>query len=365
VLGKESPGRSAKRTGAERFLMQQDISDAARERKKLGAVRDAWIRWVNNHPRLRVRTKLVGVTYIALYPNQTLYKSEGVLVVWAGIERLRKDCGLSRGALDRHLKLLVKHSLLSPWTGEVPREPKVGRPTQPYAFNIPPGEFFEFVPPRIGKTKGKNFSHSRREKLESENRGNFSHSESNFSHFEGEFFPRKCELGPKTLDSATLPSDIHSDVPSEKEREDSPADAFDRDHLDDDFSKTKSESQTETTAIKTNSSHTTIKAKTPPPTNGTGAFESFWTQYPRKVAKLAAQKAFAQAVKKGVAPEDIIRGAMRYAAERVGQDHKYTKHPATWLNGGCWADEPGSPARQPQNRNPAVAALLRFGGNHD
>jgi len=35
-----------------------------------------------------------------------------------------------------------------------------------------------------------------------------------------------------------------------------------------------------------------------------------------------------------------IAGAQRYAVERQGQPPKYTKHPATWLNGGCWEDDP-------------------------
>ena len=25
---------------------------------------------------------------------------------------------------------------------------------------------------------------------------------------------------------------------------------------------------------------------------------------------------------------------------RAGEDPRYTKHPATWLNGNCWEDEP-------------------------
>ncbi|OKO71893.1 hypothetical protein AC630_31760 [Bradyrhizobium sp. AS23.2] len=41
----------------------------------------------------------------------------------------------------------------------------------------------------------------------------------------------------------------------------------------------------------------------------------------------------------------MLNGAMRYAAERTGQDPKFTKHPATWLNGECWKDEPEPPAR--------------------
>jgi hypothetical protein len=80
-------------------------------------------------------------------------------------------------------------------------------------------------------------------------------------------------------------------------------------------------------------------------TDGDGdAFERFWAVYPRRVAKEAARKAFAKAVANGTAVETLIAGAQRYAAERKDQDPKYTKHPATWLNGGCWEDElPGAP----------------------
>jgi hypothetical protein len=56
-------------------------------------------------------------------------------------------------------------------------------------------------------------------------------------------------------------------------------------------------------------------------------------------AEEAARKAFAVAIKRGVDPEVMIAGAKRYAVERNEQDPKYTKHPATWLNAGCWEDE--------------------------
>jgi biotin operon repressor len=71
------------------------------------------------------------------------------------------------------------------------------------------------------------------------------------------------------------------------------------------------------------------------------AFEAFWSRYPRHVAKDAARKAFAAVLKKQAATAaELIEGAERYAAERSGQDATFTKHPATWLRGGCWADEP-------------------------
>jgi hypothetical protein len=67
------------------------------------------------------------------------------------------------------------------------------------------------------------------------------------------------------------------------------------------------------------------------------AFARFWAVYPRPAAKFAAEKAFAKAIELASA-DVIIEGARRYAGERAGQDPKYTKHPATWLRGGCWDD---------------------------
>jgi hypothetical protein len=78
--------------------------------------------------------------------------------------------------------------------------------------------------------------------------------------------------------------------------------------------------------------------------DGGEAFDRFWAAYPKRVAKEAARKAFAKAAENGTDVEALIAGAQRYAAERQGQDQKFTKHPATWLNAGCWEDEaPGAP----------------------
>jgi len=71
-------------------------------------------------------------------------------------------------------------------------------------------------------------------------------------------------------------------------------------------------------------------------------FEEFYRNYPKHVAKAAAQKAYKAARKKATAAE-LLQGALRYSAERQGQDPKYTKHPSTWLNSGCWADEAARP----------------------
>jgi hypothetical protein len=70
------------------------------------------------------------------------------------------------------------------------------------------------------------------------------------------------------------------------------------------------------------------------------AFDIWWDQYPKKVAKVAARKAYHRIVSKGEAsPEELLAGLMRYAAVKTGKDPKYVKDPSGWLNDGRWADE--------------------------
>lgn len=72
------------------------------------------------------------------------------------------------------------------------------------------------------------------------------------------------------------------------------------------------------------------------------AFDEFWAVYPRKSSKKTAEKAFTKACRE-VPAETIIAAAAQYAADPNRED-EFTKHPATWLNGGCW-DDPPIPAR--------------------
>jgi hypothetical protein len=68
------------------------------------------------------------------------------------------------------------------------------------------------------------------------------------------------------------------------------------------------------------------------------AFDVFWDVYPRRVAKKAAQRAWATACK-NTPPENIIEGAKRYRDD-PHRDAQYTAHPATWLNNERWFDDP-------------------------
>jgi len=71
-------------------------------------------------------------------------------------------------------------------------------------------------------------------------------------------------------------------------------------------------------------------------------FDEFWRSYPRKVAKGAARKAFAAALKKTDAAT-LIAGAARYGGATAQTEPRFIKHPASWLNGECWNDEPERP----------------------
>lgn len=75
----------------------------------------------------------------------------------------------------------------------------------------------------------------------------------------------------------------------------------------------------------------------------TDRFDEFYAAYPRHVAPKAAQKAWVAAIKDKTDPQQIIDAATRYAASQRGQPAKYVKHPATWLNGACYLDEPDPP----------------------
>ena len=69
-------------------------------------------------------------------------------------------------------------------------------------------------------------------------------------------------------------------------------------------------------------------------------FAEFYDLYPKHKGRDAAARAFAKVIERGVDAQDLVNGAKRYRVEVTGKDPKYVKHPATWLNQGCWQDEP-------------------------
>jgi DNA-binding transcriptional regulator YhcF (GntR family) len=70
-------------------------------------------------------------------------------------------------------------------------------------------------------------------------------------------------------------------------------------------------------------------------------FISFWKQYPIKVGKAAAKRAWDKAIKTET-PDVIIQGAIRYATD-PNRHPSFTAHASTWLNAQRWSDDPLPP----------------------
>lgn len=88
------------------------------------------------------------------------------------------------------------------------------------------------------------------------------------------------------------------------------------------------------------------------------AFDRFWAVYPKKVEKKTAQAKFSAAVKGGVDPERIISAAAAYA-KSPSVAGGFVKHPTTWLNAGCWDDEPPQQIPNPTERDSRRSFLIR------
>ena len=71
-------------------------------------------------------------------------------------------------------------------------------------------------------------------------------------------------------------------------------------------------------------------------------FAEWWLTYPKKVGKPQAEKAYKKALDE-CDHYNLLKYAVGYAMFRKGEDPKYTKHPATFLNGKPWLDEPVAP----------------------
>lgn len=67
-------------------------------------------------------------------------------------------------------------------------------------------------------------------------------------------------------------------------------------------------------------------------------FLDWYLEYPRKAGRAAAEKAYVKA--RGTASAEVLlAGARAYAAD-PNRVPEFTKLPATWLNAGCWDDDP-------------------------
>lgn len=91
-------------------------------------------------------------------------------------------------------------------------------------------------------------------------------------------------------------------------------------------------------------------------------FDSFWTQYPRKVAKQSAQKAWDKLKVDGELYTLIMKSLIQQSKSQdwTKDGGKYIPHPATWLNGHRWEDEVTAlkPA-EPERPQPKKLTLRR------
>ncbi|WP_415840878.1 helix-turn-helix domain-containing protein [Nocardiopsis rhodophaea] len=78
----------------------------------------------------------------------------------------------------------------------------------------------------------------------------------------------------------------------------------------------------------------------PPGSDNDPWFRAFWDAYPKKKSKGEARKAWAQVLALGADARLIITAARRYAADRTGEDPRFTAYPATWLRAERYNDEP-------------------------
>lgn len=70
-------------------------------------------------------------------------------------------------------------------------------------------------------------------------------------------------------------------------------------------------------------------------------FDRFWAEYPRRIGKKAAQKAF-QNARDRPRIDDLLESIRKAKAspQWAKDGGQYIPHPATWLNRGQWADVP-------------------------
>lgn len=85
------------------------------------------------------------------------------------------------------------------------------------------------------------------------------------------------------------------------------------------------------------------------PLPSAGEFDEFWSQYPRKVSKKDAVKAYAKARREATAEQILQALGPVQAMHRDPSRRQFIPYPASWLNDGRWLDEeqpaPTTPAR--------------------
>jgi len=74
------------------------------------------------------------------------------------------------------------------------------------------------------------------------------------------------------------------------------------------------------------------------------AFDKFWSIYPRRVGKRAAQLKFRKACERA-SISDIMKGLKKAVIRFRDTEPQFIPHPATWLHQDRWLDEPEKPKK--------------------
>lgn len=87
---------------------------------------------------------------------------------------------------------------------------------------------------------------------------------------------------------------------------------------------------------------TTVEKPSKNPPDG---FDDWWKQYPKKVGKIDAQKAYKAAIKQGATLQALLDGLQRHNAnwKAANTERRYIPNPASWLRKGRWEDELDTP----------------------
>lgn len=111
------------------------------------------------------------------------------------------------------------------------------------------------------------------------------------------------------------------------------------------------------------------KAQTSKASEYTEEFEKFWSEYPRKLNKKLAFKAWNTCLKAKVNAELLISKAKEYAqiVKARGTQEQYIKHAQSWLNGGCYENDYTALLNQQDKQRQAVMqrGLSDWGSNDD
>lgn len=96
-------------------------------------------------------------------------------------------------------------------------------------------------------------------------------------------------------------------------------------------------------------------------------FDEFWEAWPRKVARMNAEKAWSTLLREGRLPDlDVLVGAAKAVAsdpDMMREKMRFCPHPATWLNAERWKDVAPAktdfvPERRPSKQGRMATAFL-------